>query len=70
MEGNPSVSVATKDVDTIKFIKSLLPSLFQREDLYPSLVRLRRKRGWGDFIEFNYHLLLKDHMEVYRCLKR
>jgi hypothetical protein len=27
------------------FIKSLLTSLYQREELYPSLV----KRGWGDF---------------------
>jgi hypothetical protein len=26
--------VATRDVDKIKFIKSLLSSLFQREDLY------------------------------------
>jgi hypothetical protein len=107
------VNVATKDVDTIKSIKSLLPSLFQREDLliifqYPTVsavgfpptplwkrgargdfkikkvyLKIPRclcsgefsfpslaKRGWGDFIEFDYHLSLKDHMEVCRCLKR
>jgi hypothetical protein len=44
--------VATRDDGKIKFMKSLLPSLFQREDLYPSLA----KRGWGDFIKCNIHL--------------
>jgi hypothetical protein len=56
--------VVTRDVDTIKFIKSLLPSLFQREDLCPSLA----KRGWGDFNKSNYPLLLKGYDKKYLLL--
>jgi hypothetical protein len=41
----PSVKAGSRDVNDIKFIKSLLPSLFQREDLFPSLA----KRGKGRF---------------------
>jgi hypothetical protein len=37
--------MAARDIDNTKFIKSLLPSLFQREDLFPSLERGAR----GDF---------------------
>jgi hypothetical protein len=56
--------VAARDVGNIKFIKSLLPSLFQREDLYPSLA----KRGWRDFFKFNIriHLSLKGYINVFK----
>jgi hypothetical protein len=51
--------VVTRDVDSIKFIKSLLPSLFQREDLCPSLA----KRGWGDFNKFKLSLFTEGLQE-------
>jgi hypothetical protein len=53
----PSVKAGSRDVNDIKFIKSLLPSLFQREDLFPSLA----KRGWGDLLNSIVHLSLKAY---------
>jgi hypothetical protein len=40
------------------FIKSLLPSLYQREDLSPSLVK-RGKGRFSDLCEFNFDTLNK-----------
>ncbi len=42
----------------LSFIKSLLTSLFQREDLFPSL----EKRGKGRFLQFYNHLSLKGYI--------
>jgi hypothetical protein len=50
--------VVTRDVDSIKFIKSLLPSLFQREDLCPSLAKM----GWR-FKKFRLSLFTEGLQE-------
>ena len=50
------VDITNKTISKCTFIKSLLTSLFQREDLYPSLA----KRGEGRFsgkCGFTYELL-------------
>jgi|GEM_PF-3551694 len=41
----PSLEMAARDIDNTKFIKALLTSLLQMEDLFPSL----EKRGKGRF---------------------
>ncbi len=41
---------------TLLFIKSLLTSLCQREDLYPSLVK-RGKGRFSDLCKFNFDIL-------------
>jgi hypothetical protein len=43
------------------FIKSLLTSLYQREDLYPSLAK-RGKGRFSDLCKFNFETLNNVHI--------
>ena len=51
-----SVIIKSLIIMTTLFIKSLLSSLFQREDLYPSLVK-RGKGRFSDLCKFNFKTL-------------
>jgi hypothetical protein len=66
---NSSVSVVNKSliIMTTLFIKSLLSSLCQREDLYPSLVK-RGKGRFSDLCKFNFETLNNCFLSVQpRC---
>jgi hypothetical protein len=48
---------------TTLFVKSLLTSLYQREDLYPSLAK-RGKGRFFDLCKFNFETVI-NNLEIY-----